>query len=204
MKENIKELEDLAEFISITIAKKREALAQYVKAYDKSISISAAETVQNLLLHLKKQEEENIIKLRMQLHELKMEIMLARGPRRITKSIIIKATPQELYRRSARIARLHANEIGIAELTQPELELRYENERVVWRTISGDTAMFGTINLKPVEEGTELTYTINYEDSYSILRKAFYKMKTVKDLAQSMSEALQNLKNQVEKVDHEV
>lgn len=199
MTENIKELEDLAEFISITIARKREALAQYVKAYDKSISINAAETVQNLLWLLTKQEEENIIELRKQLHELKMEIMLARGPRRIIQSIIIKATPQELYSRSARMARLHANDIGIAELTRGELELSYENERVVWRTISGDTAMFGTVNLKPVEEGTELTYTINYEGSYSILGKAFYKMKTAKDLAKSMSEALQSLKDQVER-----
>lgn len=199
MSKNIKELEELAEFLSIAIARKRESFDQYMKAYDKSTRANATETVQNLLWLLVKQEKQHIAKLREQLHEIKMQIILTRGPRRIKKSIIIKAPPNELYSRSARMARMHAHTVGMAGDIRGELDIKYKNERVAWRTISGDIAMFGTITLKPVDEGTKLTYTINYELPYSILGKAIDKLKIRKDLEKGMTKSLQNLKNRVEK-----
>jgi uncharacterized membrane protein len=199
MSKKIKELEELAEFLSIAIARKRESFDQYMKAYDKSTRANATETVQNLLWLLVKQEKQHIAKLREQLHEIKMQIILTRGPRRIKKSIIIKAPPNELYRRSARMARMHAHTMGMAGDIRVELDLKYKNERMAWRTISGDIAMFGTITLNPVDEGTKLTYTINYELPYSILGKVIGKLKIRKDLEKGMTKSLQNLKNRVEK-----
>lgn len=199
MSKNVKELEELAEFLSIAIARKRESFDQYTKAYDKSTRVNATETVQNLLWLLVKQEKQQIADLREQLHEIKMQIMLTRGPRRIKKSIIIRAPPKELYRRSARMARMHAATVRMAGDIRSELDVKYKEERVAWRTISGDIAMFGTITLNPVDEGTKLTYTINYEPPYSALGKAVDKLKIRKDLKKGMTKSLQNLKNRVEK-----
>jgi hypothetical protein len=199
MRARAKELEELAEFLSIAIARKRESFDQYMKAYDKSIRANATETVQNLLWLLVKQEKQHIAKLREQLHEIKMQIILTRGPRRIKKSIIIRAPPNKLYSRSARMARLHAHTVGMGGDIRGELDIKYKNERVAWRTISGDIAMFGTITLRPVDEGTKLTYTINYELPYSILGKVIDKLKIRQTIEKGMTKSLQDLKNRVEK-----
>jgi hypothetical protein len=199
MSNNIKDLEELAEFLSIAIARKRESFDHYMKAYDKSVCASTAESVQNTLWRLVQQEKQQIANLRKQLHEIKMQIMLARGPRRIKKSIIIKAPPNELYSRSARMARIHGQTIEFGGEIRGELDLKYKNERVAWRTISGDLAMFGTINLKPVDKGAKVTYAINYELPHSIFGTLVEKLKVRKALEKGMTKALQKLKNQVEK-----
>jgi hypothetical protein len=199
MSSNIKDLEELAEFLSIAIARKRESFDQYMKAYDKSVCASATESVQNTLWRLVQQEKQQITNLKEQLHEIKMQIMLARGPRKIEKSIIIKSSPKDLFSRSARMARIHGQTIDMAGDISGELELKYKNERVAWRTTSGDMAMFGTIKLEPVDEGTKVTYSINYELPYSIFGTLIDKLKMSKELEKGMPEALQNLKNQVEK-----
>jgi len=199
MSKNIKDLEELAEFLSIAIARKRESFDQYMKAYDKSSRANAVETVQHLLWLLVKQEKQHITELREQLHEIKLQIMLARGPQRIEKSIMIKVSPNELYNRSSRMARLHAQTLGVPGNITSELDIKYKDERVAWRTNSGDIAMFGSIALKPVDNNTELTYAINYEVPYSILGKVIDKLKIKRDLEKGMLNALQNLKNKVEK-----
>jgi hypothetical protein len=199
MPQNIKDLEELAEFLSITIARKRESFDKFMKAYDKSTRANAIETVQNLLWLLIKQEKQSIVKLREQLHEIKMQIMLARGPHKIKKSIIIKALPDELYRRSARMARLHSNTIGVSGDIGHELESKYKNERVAWRTKSGDIPMFGSVAMKPVNDFTELTYSINYELPPSFLGNIINEPKIRKGLEKGMVKALQKLKERVEK-----
>lgn len=199
MAKRIKELEELAEFLSISIARKRESFDRYMKAYDKSTRANANETVQNLLWLLVKQEKEALVKLREQLHELKMEIMITRGPHEIRKRIVIKAPPQELYNRSARMARIHAQTLGLLVAIEGEIDLGYKDERVVWRTLSGDIAMFSTINLKTVAEGTEVNYKVYYEAPYPILGGILEKLKTRKALGNSMMGALRDLKKQVER-----
>lgn len=199
MSKNIKDLEELAEFLSIAIARKRDSLDQYMKAYEKSTRANAVETVQKLLWLLTKQEKQHLVKLRDQFHEIKMQIMLTRGPQRIKKSISIKAPPNELYNRSARMARMHAHTLEMAGEISGEFDLKHEDEKVAWRTISGDIPMFGTITLKPVDDSTELTYAINYALPYSILGKFIDKLKIGKGIEKGMANALQNLKTQVEK-----
>jgi uncharacterized membrane protein len=74
-----------------------------------------------------------------------------------------------------------------------------ENERMAWRTTSGDITMFGSGTLKTVEGGTQYTWVMDYQLPYSILGKIIDKLKVSKDFEKDMERALQNLKTLLER-----
>jgi len=74
MSKKIKELEEMAEIISIALARERTSVQYYKEAYQKS----KTEVVKRLFSILIEQEKGHEAKLRAQLHEIKAEIGLER------------------------------------------------------------------------------------------------------------------------------
>jgi rubrerythrin len=81
MADNIKELQQIAEVISIAIAREQASVEFYTNAYDKAVSENA-KRVFSLLLE---QEKGHEAKLRSQLHELRAEIEMERLKREKTR-----------------------------------------------------------------------------------------------------------------------
>lgn len=70
----MKELEELAEVISIAIARERASIEFYTNAYNKAVSENARRVFSLLL----EQERKHEVDLRSQLHEVRAEIEAAR------------------------------------------------------------------------------------------------------------------------------
>lgn len=75
MSDQTKELEDIAEVISIAIAREQSSIEFYSIAYDKAIS----EKAKKIFALFLEQENGHEANLRAQLHELRMEIALERA-----------------------------------------------------------------------------------------------------------------------------
>ena len=81
MADNIKELQEIAEVISIAIAREHASIEFYTNAYDKAFSENA-KRVFSLLLE---QEKGHEAKLRSQLYELNAEIEMEKLKREKTR-----------------------------------------------------------------------------------------------------------------------
>ena len=74
-----------------------------------------------------------------------------------------------------------------------------ENEKVGWRTTSGNFTEIGSISLVPTKEGTKVTLTTDYELPYSILGKIIDKLRLHKALENAYETGLNKLKDIMEK-----
>ncbi len=70
MSKRIKELEEIAEILTIAIAREKASIEYYKKAYDKA----AAENTRRVFALLVEQEKGHEAKLRAQLHEVNSDI----------------------------------------------------------------------------------------------------------------------------------
>lgn len=144
---------------------------------------------------------------------------------RIEKSVVINASPEKVFALLADVERFPewmdmvkevritsrertgagttshwATEVGDSRAEWDAENTEWvENERMAWRTTSGNLSAFGSNTLKPVAGGTELTWVMDYELPYSILGKIVDKLKVSKDMEKGMERALQNLKSLLEK-----
>jgi len=219
-----KELEEIAELLSIGIAKERESFEYYVKTYGKCLSSCDSKAVQQALSVLLEQKKKNEEELRKQLNAVKLELIQARG-HKIEKSVRINAPPEKVFflltdreevpkwNRLIREARVTSKErigvgstvhyVGEAGGARGEWDIEttewVKDGKYAWRTTSGDVAMLVTWTLREVDGGTELKYEIQYELPYSILGKIIDKLKASKDIENGMTAALQNLKQLSEK-----
>jgi len=74
-----------------------------------------------------------------------------------------------------------------------------ENEKMAFRTISGNTTASGSVTLSPTKSGTKVTITEDYELPYSILGKLIDKLRVHKALEKAIENALLKLKGTMEK-----
>ncbi len=227
MSQKTKELEDLVEFLSIAIARERESIAYYTRAYHKCVRVCESETVQKTLSSILKQKKKHQAKLREQLHEIRWELMRAAGPRKIERSIVIEAPPEKVFAlvddqertpewndliKEVKVTSKECTGVGstqhyvsiqMDEGPQGEWDTIttkwVENEGYSWRTTSGDITNYGSITLKPVDGGTEVTLVLNYELPYSILGRIIDKLLVSKEMEKGLTRALRNLKDLVEK-----
>jgi len=80
-----------------------------------------------------------------------------------------------------------------------EITESLENEKMAYRFLYGKMArVLATYILEPVEEGTKLTYVVNYEMSWSILGKILGKLATV-GATSEYKRSLENFKSILEK-----
>jgi uncharacterized protein YndB with AHSA1/START domain len=219
MSKKTRELEQIAELLSIGIAKERDSFEYYMKAYGKCLSSCDSKTVQEGLSVLLEQKKKNEIELRRQLNTVRLELIHARG-HKIEKSVKINAPPEKVFglltdreqvpkwNKLIKEARVTSTQqtgvgstvhyVGEAGGAQGEWDIEttewVKNKKYATRTTSGDVAMLVTWTLKEVNGGTELTYEIRYELPYSILGKIINKLKASKDIENGMIVALQNLK----------
>lgn len=224
MTKKTQELEEIAELLSIGIAKERESHEYYIKAYGKCLSSCDSRAVQQALSVLLEQKRKNEEELRKQLNAVKLELIQARG-HKIEKSIVINAPPEKVFflltdreevpkwNRLIREARVTSKErIGVGSTVHyvgeaggargewdTETTEWMKDRTYAWRTTSGDVAMLVTWTLKDVNGGTEIKYELLYELPYSILGKIIDKLKASKDIENGMQVALQNLKHLAEK-----
>jgi uncharacterized protein YndB with AHSA1/START domain len=219
MSKKTRELEQIAELLSIGIAKERDSFEYYMKAYGKCLSSCDSKTVQEGLSVLLEQKKKNEIELRRQLNTVRLELIHARG-HKIERSVKINAPPEKVFglltdreqvpkwNKLIKEARVTSTQqtgvgstvhyVGEAGGAQGEWDIEttewVKNKKYATRTTSGDVAMLVTWTLKEVNGGTELTYEIRYELPYSILGKIINKLKASKDIENGMIVALQNLK----------
>lgn len=219
MTKKTQELEEIAELLSIGIAKERESFEYYMKTYGKCLSSCDSKTVQQALSVLLEQKKKNEEELRKQLNTVKLELIRARG-HKLEKSARINAPPEKVFllltdreevpkwNKLIREARVTSKErtgvgstvhyVGEAGGARGEWDIEttgwVKNRKYAWRTTSGDVAMLATWTLREVDGGTELKYEIQYELPYSILGKIIDKLKASKDIENGMVVALQNLK----------
>lgn len=73
------------------------------------------------------------------------------------------------------------------------------NEKVSWRTISGNMTIIYNATLEPVRAGTKLTTSFDYELPYSILGKLIDKLRVHKAMENESEKALQKMKEIAEK-----
>lgn len=224
MTKKTQELEEIAELLSIGIAKERESFEHYMKTYGKCLSSCDSKTVQEALSVLLEQKKKNEAELRKQLNTVRLELIRARG-HKIEKSVRISAPPEKVFilltdRKEApkwnkliKEARVTSKEatgvgstvhyVGEAGGARGEWDIEttewVKNKKYAWRTTSGDVAMLTTWTLDEVNGGTELTYEIRYELPYSILGKIIDRLKASRDIENGMIAALQNLKQLSEK-----
>ncbi len=225
MAKKIEELEEVAQILSIGIARERESIEYFTKAYSKCVSACTSRTVLEALSLLLEQKKKHEAELRTQLHAIRLELMQTRGPHKIEKSIMINAPSEKVFalltdrekvpewNELIKEVKVTSEEptgvgstvhyVGVAGGAQGEWDIEttewMENERYAWRTTSGDITMFTTWTLRAVDGCTELTYAISYELPYSILGKIIDKLKASRDIEKGMARALQNLKSLMEK-----
>jgi uncharacterized protein YndB with AHSA1/START domain len=217
-------LEEIAELLSIGIARERESFEFYAKAYGKCLSSCESKPVQKALSILLEQKKKNEAELRKQLNAINLELMQIQG-RRIKKSIVIDASPEQVFslltdraevpkwNELIREARGTSKEptgvgstvhyVGQAGGSRGEWDIEttewVKDRKYAWRTTSGDIAMIATWTLKEIDGATELTYEFRYKLPYSILGKVIDKLRVNKDVKDGMARALQNLKQLLEK-----
>jgi uncharacterized membrane protein len=73
------------------------------------------------------------------------------------------------------------------------------NEKVSWRTTSGNMTIIYNATLDPVKAGTKLTTSFDYEPPYSILGKLIDKLRIHKAMEKEAETALEKMKAQAEK-----
>ncbi len=219
MTRNVKEIEEIAELLSIGIARERDFYEYYMKIYGKCLHSCESKTVQEALSALVARTKNNELELRKQLNAVNLELIKIRA-NKIEKSITIKAPPEKVFAlltnrsevpkwnlliREARITSKESTGVGstvhyagLAAGTKGEWDSEttewVKDRKYAWRTISGDVAMLVTWTLREIDTGTELTYELRYELPYSILGKVLDKLKVSKDIETGMNNALQNLK----------
>ena len=69
-----------------------------------------------------------------------------------------------------------------------------ENEKVSWRTTSGNLTVIYNALLDPAKTGTKLTTSFDYELPYSILGKLIDKLRVHKAMEKESENALQKMK----------
>jgi len=74
-----------------------------------------------------------------------------------------------------------------------------ENQKIAWRSTYRKMTGFGSVTLKPVEGGTEVTYLIDYELPHSILGEIVVKVIVDRDIEKGIERGLHNLKNLLER-----
>ena len=74
-----------------------------------------------------------------------------------------------------------------------------DNEKVSWRTTSGNLTIIYIALLDPTKAGTKLTTSFDYELPYSILGKLIDKLRVHKSLEKEAEQALQKMKDMEEK-----
>jgi uncharacterized protein YndB with AHSA1/START domain len=224
MTKKIQELEEIAELLSIGIAKERESYEYYMRAYGKCLGSCDSKTVQEGLSILLEQKKRNEAELRKQLNAIRLELIRARG-HKIEKSAKIDAPPEKVFalltdrkevtkwNKLIKEAIVTSKEptgvgstvhyVGEAGGARGEWDIEttewVKNKKYAWRTTSGDVAMLTTWTLKEANGTTELTYEIRYELPYSILGKIIDRLKASRDIENGMIKALQNLKQLSEK-----
>lgn len=224
MSKKTRDLEEIADLLSIGIAKERDSFEYYMKAYSKCLSSCDSKTVQEGLSVLLEQKKKNEIELRKQLNTIRLELVRV-GGHRIERSIRINAPPEKVFglladreqvpkwnklikeaviisqQRTGVGSTVHY--IGEAGGARGEWDMEttewVKNKKDVMQTTSGDVTMLSTWTLKEVDGGTELTNEIRYELPYSILGKIINRLKASKDIENGMVAALQNLKHLSEK-----
>jgi uncharacterized membrane protein len=73
------------------------------------------------------------------------------------------------------------------------------NEKVSWRTTSGNMTIIYNATLVPTKGGTKLTTAFDYEPPYSILGKLIDKLRVHKAMEKESEKALQKMKEIAEK-----
>ncbi len=225
MSKRIEELEKVAEILSIGIARERESIEYFTKAYSKCVVACTSKKVEEALSLILEQKKKHEAELRTQLHHIRLELMQMRGPRKIERSIVINAPSKKVFSlltdrkrvpewnkliKESKVTSEKATGVGstvhyVGEAggAQGEWDIETteweENKKYAWQTTSGDITMFTTWTLKPTNGGTQLTYTISYELPYSILGKILDKLRASKDIEKGMINGLQNLKRLLEK-----
>jgi uncharacterized membrane protein len=74
-----------------------------------------------------------------------------------------------------------------------------DNEKVSWRTNSGNMTIIYNSTLDPAEVGTKLTTAFDYELPYSVLGKLIDKLRVHKAMEKEAEKALQKMKEAAEK-----
>jgi uncharacterized membrane protein len=74
-----------------------------------------------------------------------------------------------------------------------------ENEKVSWRTISGNMTIIYNAIVESAKTGTKLTTSFDYELPYSILGKLIDKLRVHKAMEKESEKALQKMKEIAEK-----
>ena len=74
-----------------------------------------------------------------------------------------------------------------------------DNEKVSWRTTSGNMTIIYNATLEPAKAGTKLTTSFDYELPYSILGKLIDKLRVHKSMEKEVEQALQKMKDIAEK-----
>ena len=74
-----------------------------------------------------------------------------------------------------------------------------DNEKVSWRTTSGNVTIIYNATLDPSEAGTKLTTAFDYELPYSVLGKLIDKLRVHKAMEKEADKALQKMKEAAEK-----
>jgi uncharacterized membrane protein len=220
MSNKVKELEKLDEMLTIAIAREQESINFFKRACQICKSGVKSEKVQKEIWLLVNEKRGFVEKLRKQLHDIKLELMLERGARKIKKSIVINASPDKIFALIADIERrpewttilkdvkitskkhmgvgVTSHWVGEAggELAEWDRESTewVENERIAYRTTSGNLPQIGSTTLKSVEGGTKVTFIMNYELPNSILGRVIDKLKISKDIENGFTDSLQNLK----------
>jgi uncharacterized protein YndB with AHSA1/START domain len=224
MTKKTRELEEIAELLSIGIAKEQESFKYYMKTYGKCLSSCDSKAVQEALSVLLEQKKKNEEELRKQLNAVRLELIQARG-HKIEKSVKINAPPEKVFvlltdrkevprwNKLIKEAFVTSKEqigvgstvhyVGEAGGARGEWDIEttewVKDKKYTWRTTSGDVAMLVTWTLREVNGDTEITYKIQYELPYSILGKIINKLRASRDIENGMTAALLNLKQLSEK-----
>ena len=74
-----------------------------------------------------------------------------------------------------------------------------DNEKVSWRTTSGNMTIIYNATLEPAKAGTKLTTSFDYELPYSNLGKLIDKLRVHKSMEKEVEQALQKMKDIAEK-----
>jgi len=143
---------------------------------------------------------------------------------RIEKSIEIKASPEKVYpmlfwdgcmkwfapfkkvdytskikNKTGTTVHVIAEAGGLKAEFDGENTETIENEKVAWRTTSGNFTGFGFNAVSPTKSGTKVTMMFDYELPYSLLGKIIDKLRFQKALEKSIETSLNKLKDMMEK-----
>jgi uncharacterized membrane protein len=87
---------------------------------------------------------------------------------------------------------------GVKSEADAEITEWTANEKASWRTTSGNPTMIFTANLAPTQEGTKVTFAVDYEVPYSVLGKVLDKLRIRKAMEKDAENALKKMKAMAE------